>query len=32
MIVQFGGQTPLNLVAAVEGGWRADYWDVAGVD
>ena len=32
MIVQFGGQTPLNLVAAVEGCGCADYWDVAGVD
>ena len=32
MIVQFGGQTPLNLVAAAEEGGRADHRDFAGVD
>ena len=32
MIVQFGGQTPLNFISAAEEGWRADHWDFAGVD
>ena len=32
MIVQFGGQTPLNLCAAAEARGRADHRDFAGVD
>jgi hypothetical protein len=32
MIVQFGGQTPLNLALPLKQGGRADHRHVAGVD
>ncbi len=32
MIVQFGGQTPLNLAQRLARSWGADHWYVAGVD
>ena len=32
VIVQFGGQTPLNLALPLKAGWREDHRHIAGID